>query len=583
MIVINNETCRKALKLSEERYQERKWRRNLVNKTSWSIVWKYAKEKHENLLGSIAEHLNENDRRVMVNIERQINRVLNSDQDQAIIEFDQPSARHSDKRQRIGEDGGARTEREVYLEARVAELEAKLQNFTILENLFKEENRRGNRFTYSQLLQGLSVELLSESISSTDLVKILNVFGEFCGLLDDDDKHVPRKDYFNKLRSKIERSLRLQSEQFLAESSFVMLSTDGTSYWGTGVFALGVFNQDLEWNCLELIESTGKTARAIADEMLRVVEDYNIPADKMVCLISDRARAQEAANKLVIEFINNLKSPGQALMFVIICLMHTVSNCDARPQKLLFNDGIKVLSYLKQFFGNRSAQGWSRLSLKKEFEKAIGCTSMFVTDIGSRYAVSFENVRALILYEADVYNTLRLKGTQDKHHELKRMMENQQRWPFTRMELGIPFLVWVAILSPFHTKISGEVTFADVKRAINQVKGKIDVLIAEGDFNSFEKLLDQARTEEMSEESKRAVESISRFWNANDLTEIWKFNLGEEVEDYMHEMNTKFTEDSEIISELPIDDDETRLPWTNRRIVSLSVAHIYQLHILNEL
>ena len=51
----------------------------------------------------------------------------------------------------------------------------------------------------------------------------------------------------------------------------------------------------------------------------------------------------------------------------------------------------------------------------------------------------------------------------------------------------------------------------------------------------------------------------------------------------MHEMNTKFTEDSEIISELPIDDDETRLPWTNRRIVSLSVAHIYQLHILYEL
>ena len=572
MIIIKNELCRKALGLSTENWEERKFRKNLVNRNNWRKIWEFAREQHEKIFGDISNKLNLNERRVMLAIERDINSVLNDTKPEAIIKFDEPAPRTSQKRPRIDVEPnvqGAHSDREAYLEARVEELETKLRNFTVLENLFKEEGRRGNRFTYSQMLQGLTVELLSESISSTDLVKILNVFGNFCGLLDGDDKHVPRKDYFNKIRSKIERSLQLQSEQFLAESTQLMLSTDGTSYWGTGVFALGVFNQDLEWNCLELIQSEGKSARAIADEILRVINKYSIPADKVVCMVTDRARAQEAANKLVIQFINSQKSNGQPAMFAIVCLMHTVSNCDTRPQKLLFNDGIKVLSYLKQFFGNRSSQGWSRLSLKKEFEREIGCSSMFVTDIGSRFAVSFENVRALILFEADVYNTLRSKGTQDKHVELKQMMENSQRWPFTRMELAIPLLVWVAILSPFHSSISGQVTFADVKNAINQVQNKIDYLIREGDFNSFERLLEQAQTEEMSADSKRAVESISRFWSANEMTDIWKFNLGEEVEDYMHEMNEKFAADAALISELPINDDETKLPWTNRRIVSI--------------
>ena len=579
MIIINAELCRKGLNLTEENYAERFRKKNLVKKTNWRKIWNFAKEKHEKNLGKLS--FNDNQQPFIRDVERKINSVLCGDSETVTINFPEPEPRNSNKRQRMdGEErinplSGEERERLNYLEERNAELERKLQNFTVLENLFKEEGRRGNRFTYSQMLQGLSVELLSESISSTDLVKILTVFGNFCNLLDDDDKHVPRKDYFNKIRSKIERSLKLQSEQFLAEASSLMVSTDGTSYWGTGVFALGVFNQDLKWNCLELIETTGKSASAISEEMLRVFRNYRIDPDKLVCLVTDRARAQEAANTIFIREINNLKSDGQPAMYCICCLMHTVSNCDSRPQKLLFEDGIKVLSYLKQFFGNRASQGWSKLSLKTEFELEIGCTSMFETDIGSRYAVSYNNVRSLILHEADVYNVLRACARQDKHHELKRMMEDQSRWPFTRMELAIPFLVWVALLSPFHSSISGEVSYAEVKTAINRIRDKIDSLIAEGDFNAFERLLELAEMEheEMGEDSKKALEAINRFWNADELAarENWQFNLGEEVEDYMHEMNDKFTADAEIIFNLPIDDDETKLPWTNRRIVSFSL------------
>ena len=580
MIIINAEICRKGLDITEEKYTERLQRKNLANKNNWRKIWNYAKQKHQQRLGQLP--FDDNQQPFIRNVELKINAILCGNSDSVTIEFPEPVPRNSNKRPRREEGNqpnplsNQERERLNYLEERIAELERKLQNFTVLENLFKEEGRRGNRFTYSQMLQGLSVELLSESISSTDLVKILTVFGNFCNLLDDDDKHVPRKDYFNKIRSKIERSLKLQSEQFLADASSLMVSTDATSYWGTGVFALGVFNQDLKWNCLELIETSGKNANAIADEMLRVFNNYQIDPDKLVCLVTDRARAQEAANVIFIREINNLKSNGQPPMYCVCCLMHTVSNCDSRPQKLLFDDGIKVLSYLKQFFGNRASQGWSKLSLKTEFELEIGCTSMFETDIGSRYAVSYNNVRSLILYEADVYNVLRACARQEKHHELKRMMENQSRWPFTRMELAIPFLVWVALLSPFHTSISGEVTYAVVKTSINRIRDKIDSLIADGDFNSFERLLELAESEqeEMSEDSKNALEAIKQFWNADELkeTENWQFNLGEEVEDYMHEMNEKFTADAEIILELPINNDETKLPWTNRRIVRNSLS-----------
>ena len=78
----------------------------------------------------------------------------------------------------------------------------------------------------------------------------------------------------------------------------------------------------------------------------------------------------------------------------------------------------------------------------------------------------------------------------------------------------------------------------------------------------------------MGEDSKKALEAINRFWNADELVtrENWQFNLGEEVEDYMHELNDKFTADADIIFNLPINDDETKLPWTNRRIVSFSFS-----------
>ena len=151
MIIINAETCRKGLNLTEEKYAERFERRNLVNKNNWRKIWEYAKEKHENRLGRL--NFDENQDRFIRDVERKINNVLHGDIASATINFPEPAARNSNKRQRMeAEDenqlSGAERERLNYLEERNAELERKLQNFTILENLFREEGRRGNRFTF---------------------------------------------------------------------------------------------------------------------------------------------------------------------------------------------------------------------------------------------------------------------------------------------------------------------------------------------------------------------------------------------------------------------------------------------------
>ena len=120
MIIIKNELCRKALGLSTENWEERKFRKNLVNRNNWRKIWEFAREQHEKIFGDISNKLNLNERRVMLAIERDINSVLNDTKPEAIIKFDEPAPRTSQKRPRIDVEPnvqGAHSDREAYLEA----------------------------------------------------------------------------------------------------------------------------------------------------------------------------------------------------------------------------------------------------------------------------------------------------------------------------------------------------------------------------------------------------------------------------------------------------------------------------------
>ena len=348
-----------------------------------------------------------------------------------------------------------------------------------------------------------------------------------------------------------------------------MIGTDGSSHLGQSSFALGLFNQDLEWNCIQLIQTSKKNAAGIAQEMEMACSKFGrVLLDKLICIVTDRARVQEAANRIFMERVNRVRGPEFQDLYCVCCLMHTASNTDTRPQRML-NQAEKVLSYLKQFFGGRVTSSYSKLSLKREYEVLVGGTSPFETDCGSRFGVSFNNARSLILYENDVFQCLGAQtATQPKQRELRRMMQDEDTWRHTRLEVMIPFLTWCALISPFHTIVSASgTTYAMVKQAFSDFESKMNQIIDDQRDEHYIRLLELAQDEpDNSDESTQALEKIRPFWN--ELEDDQQNRLNILVFNYTQEIKAKVESDKEIIMSLPIPNDETKLAWTNRRCVS---------------
>ena len=261
MIEVNKEKCRKALKCTQEEFETRQ--KNYTyrkGRTHWMTVWNYIKDEHERKYGSLEGSLDLSSRTNMSRIETQINKVLMGKSSTEVIEFDveresQPRRRSSQgiadfnlnlsQNSRSSRNSQGNTQRRSHaqtveeqletMRARLAEsesqreqLQLQLGNLNALADLFKERNRSGNRFEYGYTLQALSLELLAESVSATDMTKIYTVLGNVMGLVDSPDKHVPRENYFRQLRSKLDDALDKQTREFIenAEVGFQINNTE---------------------------------------------------------------------------------------------------------------------------------------------------------------------------------------------------------------------------------------------------------------------------------------------------------------------------------------------------------------------
>ena len=247
MIEINREICRKALGFTEDQYNEHQRKGHLGRRTNWKTVWDYLKNHYERKYGSLDRLLDLSNRTNQSQIERKINRVLSGQSTVEVIQFD--TERETEPRRRSRQDivdpnpapsqsrrstrnsqgdtqrrSHAQTIEEELANMRIKlaeseskreELENRLANYAALDNLFRERNRSGNRFEYGYTLQALSVELLAETISATDLRKVYTVLGDVMNLVDSPDKHVPKENYFRQLRSKIEIALDKQTTDFI--------------------------------------------------------------------------------------------------------------------------------------------------------------------------------------------------------------------------------------------------------------------------------------------------------------------------------------------------------------------------------
>lgn len=251
MIEINNENCRKALGFNEDEYNEHQQRGHLSRSSNWKTVWDYLKNHYERKYGSLDGLLDLSTRGIkrtnFLQIERKINRVLSRKSTVEVIQFDteretQPRRRSRQddidpnpapfQARRSSRNSQGSTQRRSHsqtveeelatMRARLAEsesqreqLQLQLGNYNALANLFKERNRSGNRFEYGHTLQALSLELLAETVSATDMTKIYTVLGDVMGLVDSPDKHVPKENYFRQLRSKLDSALDEQTREFI--------------------------------------------------------------------------------------------------------------------------------------------------------------------------------------------------------------------------------------------------------------------------------------------------------------------------------------------------------------------------------
>ena len=89
--------------------------------------------------------------------------------------------------------------------------------------------------------------------------------------------------------------------------------------------------------------------------------------------------------------------------------MHTCNGCDNRSKDKLNPDTKRFGKGLQIAFGGRKSDNWRRNCLRQELGSAVGITSEFETEIGSRYRVAMANGSALWRREDQVHDVLPIK------------------------------------------------------------------------------------------------------------------------------------------------------------------------------
>ena len=204
--------------------------------------------------------------------------------------------------------------------------------------------------------------------------------------------------------------------------------------------------------------------------------------------------------------------------------------------------------------------------LKRELiAKCGGGNPGFESDLGCRFHHNFANGRAIIKFEEEVLMVLREceKGNRN-HKNLIDLLESSQ-WSRIRLELSIPILVWVILAGPMHSKISGTLSYGQMKAEFEKaLEIAADVMKAR---SSFQKALDLAWGIELQTEgiTRDALVRVRHYWSALDSN--IKLEINRVTNSAFEQATQKLKSDWEVVKDLPIK-DEVEMVWNNRRVES---------------
>ena len=201
-----------------------------------------------------------------------------------------------------------------------AELESIKRLFKVIPK--KTRGESGQCRVYSEIMEAVALESLSYGVEASQLYTVLKSVAAHTGIAEQAGYKCPEVSWFRQQRSKVDSLLEIQRGQFLANASKLMLSFDATSLHQDSVLALGIFDAaSFDFLCVEMKKTDAKCGEDIAKEMHHMIVKLGL-ADKTMCIITDRCRSQEKANRLLIDLLNEQAGRN---VFAVICHMHTVS------------------------------------------------------------------------------------------------------------------------------------------------------------------------------------------------------------------------------------------------------------------
>ena len=450
-------------------------------------------------------------------------------------------------------------------DAEIAALRAELEPIKSLFRPVKKPTRgeSGQCYEYSNELQAFTIRLHACGIPTAHIHQMYEAMAEHFGWNEDDDCKIASISYLNKLRTgKLDNLLTKQTLDFVAQTQKVAISFDATTMHGKQHVALLVFDQRVQYNCVSIKEIEGKRGDQIASIMLAMIEEVEGLRPKIQCLISDRCAAQIMGNRMLLEVLNRGRQEEDKV-FEISCNMHTVSGTDAHSSKAISPITVEGFNLLMFIFGNRKSVGFKRACLKERLRCELGGVSAgFITDVGSRFGVYFQNGVCLLQHEAAVKTVLAEEtSTHPKHVQLLALMNDTRTWNQVRLEMGCMVLVWSCLVGPFHTSVSKDIPYGEIKTAYDTAFNAL-TRILNADC-SFSEALELAKTLPHSSTSStpEALEELEQHWsragprNRASTNSVLRLAL--------ENSRWKLSKDWEIMRALPVDLD-CILPWTNR-------------------
>ena len=450
-------------------------------------------------------------------------------------------------------------------DAEIAALRAELEPIKSLFRPVKKPTRgeSGQCYEYSNELQAFTIRLHACGIPTVHIHRMYEAMAEHFGFNEDEAYMIPSISYLNKLRTgKLDDLLKKQTLDFVAQTQKVAISFDATTMHGRQHVALVVFDERVQYNCVSIKEIEGKRGDQIASVMLAMIEEVDGLRPKIQCVISDRCAAQVMGNRMLLEVLNRGKQEEDKV-FEISCNMHTVSGTDAHSSKAISTIAVEGFNLLMFIFGNRKSVGFKRACLKESLRNVLGGVyAGFVSNVGSRFGVHFNNAVCLLLHETEVKTVLACESaTHAKHTRLLAMMNDTRSWNKVRLEMGCLLLVWTCLIGPFNTIVSKDIPYSDIKAAYeNSFSTLRRLLSAEC---CFSEALELAKTLPHSSNSTTpdALVKLEEHWSQagprNKAATNAVLRLALEKSEW------KLSKDWDIMRALPVDLN-CILPWTNR-------------------